>query len=301
MQKNLPRISVVLPTRNRARLVGRSIASVLAQSYAGLELIVVDDASSDDTTAVLTSIDDPRLKVLKLSQPRGAAAARNHGISAAHAPLLAFVDSDDVWRPDKLERQMAAMSAAAPGTGLCVCSMEVFRGGKRHVVAYQDERLESAAALDRLASGVGVGTPCWLVPRETMRAAGGFKPDLPRLQDYECALRLARTAPVLFMSDILVTAEIGADSISANADGYARAIEMITHDHGELFEDHPAGHSYLVFRAGKYFAAEGRQRDAIRWFMRALRVRPSNVRALAGILLSATGLFPLLNRIRYQR
>jgi glycosyltransferase involved in cell wall biosynthesis len=296
-----PSISVILPTRNRAHTLRRAVASVLAQTRADLELIVVDDASTDDTAGVLAAIDDPRMKVLRLFEPRGAAAARNYGIAGAHAPMLAFVDSDDVWHREKLERQMKTVAAAPAGTGLCVCSMEVFRAGKRHLVSYPDERLDPAAALARLASGTGVGTPCWLVPRETMARAGGFNADLPRLQDYECALRLARVAPILFMSDILVTAQIGADSISADADRYARAIGMIENDHHDLFEDHPAGHSYLVFRAGKYFAAEGRRRDAIRWFTRALRIRPHNSRALAGLVLSATGLFPLLNRIRDGR
>jgi tetratricopeptide (TPR) repeat protein len=213
---------------------------------------------------------------------------------------MAFLDSDDAWSPDKLERQLAAMKSSTGRAGLCVCSMEVSRAGVRHHVRYADEELDSATAVARIVSGVGMGTPCWLARRDVMQAVGGFDESLPRMQDYECALRIAQQWRVLLMSDVLVRAELGVDSISASADRYVRAIEIIIGRHRALFERHRSGYSHMVFRAGKYLALEGRQREAIPWFVRALRIRPTNARALVGAALCMTGLFPLVRKFKYE-
>lgn len=102
-------VSVVIPTHNRSRLVSRAIASVLRAVDAGDEVIVVDDGSTDDTPSVLASFGD-RIRVLRISNS-GPGAARNHGIRAATRPLVAFLDSDDEWLPQKLELQRAVMRA----------------------------------------------------------------------------------------------------------------------------------------------------------------------------------------------
>ncbi|MGB3624622.1 MAG: glycosyltransferase family 2 protein, partial [Henriciella sp.] len=101
-------VSVVIPTYNRARTLRRAVESVLRQSYTNLELIVVDDASTDDTKAVLSSINDPRMRVITYEFNRGCAAARNIGARDARGEYLAFQDSDDEWLADKLSKQVAA-------------------------------------------------------------------------------------------------------------------------------------------------------------------------------------------------
>ena len=294
-------VSVILPTYNRAHVLGRAIASVLAQTHESLELIVVDDGSTDDTAAVLDAITHDRLRVIRLDANRGASCARNRGIAMAQGALIAFIDSDDVWTPDKLARQTAALTSRSDRVGLCVCSMEVDRDGARHRVQYQDEELDSNTAVTRIISGVGMGTPSWLARRDTLQAVGGFDESLPRMQDYECALRIAQEWRIILMSDVMVLAEVGADSISASAERYVRAIGIIIDRHRPLFERRRDGYSEMIFRAGKYLALEGRYREAIPWFVRAFRIRPTNARALIGAVLCATGLFPLFRRMKYAR
>ena len=97
-------VSVILPTFDRAELLPRSIGSVLAQTDGHLELIVVDDGSSDDTEGVVARLADPRVRYLRLPENRGLPAARNAGIAIARGEYVAFQDSDDVWAPDKLAR-----------------------------------------------------------------------------------------------------------------------------------------------------------------------------------------------------
>ena len=101
-----PCVSVILPTFNRADLLAPSVRSVLNQDFTDLELIVVDDGSTDHTTRVLDSIKDSRLQLLRLDSNRGQSAARNAGIEKSRGEFIAFQDSDDVWYRNKLSRQI---------------------------------------------------------------------------------------------------------------------------------------------------------------------------------------------------
>jgi glycosyltransferase involved in cell wall biosynthesis len=96
-------ISVIIPTYNRAQVLSRAVESVLGQSYNNLELIVVDDGSSDNTAEAIKEIEDKRIKYIKSSENKGVAAARNAGIKESHGDYIAFLDSDDQWLPDKLK------------------------------------------------------------------------------------------------------------------------------------------------------------------------------------------------------
>src|SRR5918994_6933731 len=96
-----PRVSVVIPTRNRRELLLRTLASVLAQENVDIAVVVVDEASSDGTGDALTSLAEPRVSVVRHATPLGVAAARNAGLEHVDTDWVAFVDDDDVWAPDK--------------------------------------------------------------------------------------------------------------------------------------------------------------------------------------------------------
>lgn len=113
-------ISVIIPTYNRAALVKRAIESVLAQTYSRLEIVVVDDASSDDTANVINSMRDGRIRYLPQQENAGASTSRNIGVQAATGEYVAYLDSDDTWEPTKVERQLAAVHSR-PDPSRVVC------------------------------------------------------------------------------------------------------------------------------------------------------------------------------------
>ena len=102
-------VSIIMPTYNCARFIRESIDSVLAQTYTNWELIIVDDSSTDNTAEMIANFNDPRIHYLRNEQNEGAALTRNKALRAVKGRYIAFLDSDDLWHPDKLERQIAFM------------------------------------------------------------------------------------------------------------------------------------------------------------------------------------------------
>src|SRR6202162_5963963 len=104
------KVSVVIPTYNRAYIIGEALESVLTQSYLDFEIVVVDDGSTDDTPEIIQAFQDERIRYIRLERNLGCSAAYNSGIAAATGELICFLDSDDIWRPDYLERQVAFLN-----------------------------------------------------------------------------------------------------------------------------------------------------------------------------------------------
>lgn len=115
-------VSVIIPTYNRAHLLGRAIQSVLAQTYEDFEIIVVDDASTDVTEQVVKSFADDRINYIRHQKNKGGSSARNTGIKAAKGEFIAFLDSDDEWVPKKLEKEINRLQTLSNEVG-------VFYGG----------------------------------------------------------------------------------------------------------------------------------------------------------------------------
>src|SRR4051812_1633371 len=104
----MPEITAIVPTHNRSNLLEQTLRSVLSQRGVDLEVVVVDDGSTDDVAAVVGALDDQRIRLIRHDHPMGVSTARNHGAKVATGDWLAFCDDDDLWSPDKLARQLAA-------------------------------------------------------------------------------------------------------------------------------------------------------------------------------------------------
>lgn len=185
-----PLVSVVIPVYNRAHLVGRAIASVLAQRYQHFEIIVVDDASDDELAAALARISDPRLRCIAHPCNRGAAAARNTGMAAAQGEFVAFLDSDDVWYPEKLAFQVAAMREQPPEIIGHVCAYDCVKAGyePRQIAPNWLDQAFSRAVLFGCTCGPGTTLLC---RRAVFTDVGPLDEELRRLEDWDWLLRLA--------------------------------------------------------------------------------------------------------------
>ncbi|MEO1178157.1 MAG: glycosyltransferase family A protein [Pseudomonadota bacterium] len=189
-------VSVVIPTYNRAHLLCDALHSVQAQTYRPLEVIVVDDGSTDETESVFGSWVmgcDAALSARFESQDhKGGNAARNLGIAKAEGAHIAFLDSDDLWKPEKITTQMLALSAR-PEVGAVYCGIEEVEIGSDEP-PYRPKRPFPEGNLFRqlLVSDVTAPTSCYLIATSVLHKAGGFDETLAARQDWDLWIRVAR-------------------------------------------------------------------------------------------------------------
>ena len=211
---NAPRCSVILPTYNRAETLPRAVASVLAQDEPRLELIIIDDATTDATGTWLASLRDDRIRVISLPVNSGPAEARNHGLRAAMAPVTAFLDSDDVYRANRLSVPLEALAGDAEL--VCVISSSVKQvRTKTAAVVLPDLKLASPVfEWAMFCDLVGVETSSITVRTEAALACGGFRAALRRTEDREFMIRLAKLGALRVLGDILWDKSWSDDSLS---------------------------------------------------------------------------------------
>jgi len=190
------RVSIVMPTHNRAHLIGESIASALKQSLPPYEIIVVDDGSTDETPRIIAGMADP---VTYLRQANaGKAAALNRGIAAARGDFLLVLDDDDLLPPGALDAHVAALEAQ-PEAGFAYGRFVRFSGpGETAGESTDFEPLptpDEKRLLVQLMQVCFLPNPAWMVRRAVQLAAGPYDTGLPRGQDYDMILRIAREAP----------------------------------------------------------------------------------------------------------
>ena len=209
-------IPAILPTYNRAPLLTRSMLSVLNQTHTNLELIVVDDASTDDTEEVVRSIGDERIRYMRMDDNVGAAAARNEGFVFATGAYVAFQDSDNICYPDKLSRQLDVLARAPEDVTACVCGVRQIKGPRITDASYGNGAKTRERALHELLERWVYPGQSLLVRRGALEAIGGWDPSLPRAQDFDLCLRLIERGPFVFVPEVLVELHYSEDSITAD-------------------------------------------------------------------------------------
>jgi glycosyltransferase involved in cell wall biosynthesis len=180
-----PLVSVILPTYNRRQFIGESIESVLNQSYRNIELIVVDDGSTDGTDELVHAI-SPRIRYFRQANA-GVAAARNRGLAAAQGELMAFQDSDDLWHPEKLSLQVALLQHN-PCAGMTYTSHRIIDCNGR-VIGGRWKQLHSGRVTEELFKSMFIIMPSTLVRRSVVDRVGQFNTSLCTNSDYEFWLR----------------------------------------------------------------------------------------------------------------
>jgi len=196
----IPNVSVIIPTYNRWPMVGAAVASVLAQSYRDFELIVVDDGSTDGTSTELIQFGS-QLRYFR-QERSGVSAARNVGVRQSCGRLIAFLDSDDLWQPDKLKIQVHFMKNS-PEVQICQTDEVWFRHGVR-VNPRIKHRKPSGDIFERSLDLCLVSPSAVMLTREVFDRSGGFDESLPVCEDYDLWLRIARDYPVPLIEQPLV-------------------------------------------------------------------------------------------------
>ncbi len=195
----MPLVSVIVPAYNAADTVLETIQSVLQQSLQDLELIVVDDGSTDNTLAVVNTVRDSRLKLFSFENG-GAAAARNRGIEQATGAFLSFIDADDLWVPDKLQKQLQALQQNPAAGGAYSWTLIMDAAGESFYPGNCESFAGDVYGQLLLSNFIGSGSNM-LIRREAIEQTGGFDSSLRSHEDWDYYLRLSRHWPFAVVNE----------------------------------------------------------------------------------------------------
>lgn len=266
-------ISIILPTYNRARTIKRAVISVLEQTYEDLELLIIDDGSTDNTKEIVSQIKDARVRYIELEQNHGACKARNRGITEAMGEYIAFQDSDDEWLPEKLEKQLNAMHKY--NADIVYCAMRRYSpSGEKwekypRIVLDYDRDIRRQFLVENMAGCVA------LLIKKTCFQEEKFDETMPRLQDWDLMVRFAGKFKIIYLDKLLINSYLQNDSISSNPQKGAVAFQIMYNNNSDLIESDKQLKALFKQRIGDKLLLAGN--DCTREYREALKCKFSIV------------------------
>ena len=268
-----PTVSVILPVRDRIDVVGEAVASVLGQTRSDLELIVVDDGSTDGTRGVLEALVDPRVQVIETTGVGGVSAARNLGMDRARGRYLAFQDSDDLWAPNKLETQIVHLGRAqnilSPLVGVSCC-----RGRIEGTSIIEGPPFGPGPfdALALLTGSLRERTPLLLLDRAVIDDRARFDPDMPAVVERDYLLSAMSGGALLVGHDEeLVTIRRGRTDHVARPDRAAAAYRRYLTKYRVQLDEHPDIDAWYRFQMMRELLRAGDRREALSLLPEAMK------------------------------
>jgi glycosyltransferase involved in cell wall biosynthesis len=258
-----PSLSVVIPSRNRASVIGRAVESVLRSPRPDIEVIVVDDGSTDNTAARLARIADTRLRIHRIESNGNANRARNIGARLSRGPLIAFLDSDDVFAVNRVGRLIEYFASHNDVDCLVDGYVEISRGRQR--VHRVPRGAPSASRIRRalLAHLIPLTNSAITLRRTAFESVNGYDECMPRHQDRELLLRLGGDHSIGFDNKFDIEKHRGDKSLSHEMDGYIMGLDALAARHPDYFQpEYIDIFRYLIVRGiikafltGHWFAA----------------------------------------------
>jgi glycosyltransferase involved in cell wall biosynthesis len=238
-----PSVSVVIPAHNAAGFLEGTIASLQAQTFPDWEALIIDDGSTDGTRSLVLDllVGDPRLRLISVVN-QGVSAARNLGVAESQAPLIAFLDADDRWRPTKLSRHLEHL-ASDPGLGVSFDRVEFLSCTGSPTGQFSRSRLNHLATEHFLYENPTTTTSTWVVRRAVFEQVGGFLPGLSYSEDLEWLLRArCRGWRIEGLPEVLTGYRTSPAGLSADLSrmdaGWSRLVEQARHYAPELVARH---------------------------------------------------------------
>ncbi|MBF0677737.1 MAG: glycosyltransferase family 2 protein [Devosia sp.] len=289
----VPSVSVIIPTYNRSKTLGDAMASVLSQSVADLELIVVDDGSQEDVEPIVMGFGDPRVRFFRRSKNGGAGAARNSGLALAQGRFIAFHDSDDLWLPGKLARQMELLNSLGPAYGAVTAPKilygrdenYVFGPGKSAVAPDPASKLMPGGDTVRhLFAENRVSLQNTLFRRDCYPGNVWFDPLARANEDWEFAVRFAQHADIHEDTVPVVLGFMSADSISRNKRRECTGLIRILKKNRAVLANYPRQHAGLRLDLARHMFKFGKRRLAMAFLASAVRLYPGIAASLVAMM-----------------
>ena len=289
-------ISVIVPTYNRAGLLQITLQSILSQTYANYEIIVVDDGSTDNTAEIMVKY--PKVRYIRHGKNRGVAEARNTGLKAAQGNYISFIDSDDMMLPDKLEKQIMALEKLPPHIGFvyspviiiinhAACITPVIKPGDilKYVLQLQHPYLQSL-----------------LIRRCCFDKVGIFDSQLRVAEDWEFMVRLSSVYQAELVNKPLCVIDNDTDGISHNYKSYIPNFEFVMVKHKSLYDLNKPAKSAVYRIIGHLSIMTGNISSGIRYFIKSITNNPTSTRNIITLFGIVVVLISRLTRLNiYSR
>ena len=277
-------ISVIIPTFNREKTILRAIDSVLSQTYKDIELIIVDDGSTDNTKDIVESIDDIRIKYI-FQKNSGAAEARNTGIKNAQGKYIAFQDSDDYWYPDKVEKQLAYLEDNE--ADIVFCKLKRNNYGNNDICP---NLREGQVDYENILTYPSVSTQT-LFGKSQVFKDNLFDYKLPALEDYAFSICTFEKYIVFHMKEVLVELYLQEDSLTANMKKYIEANKLIIKNYDEIWERYKVAKAKRLYVIGCLQASVGENDYEAFWESFIIK---KDIKTLLKFILAKIGLLSIL-------
>ncbi len=279
---------MVIPTRNRPHLVTRALKSVLAQSLADLEVIVVDDGSDDNTEARVRRLADRRVRYLRQAQSKGGGAARNAGIDVAKGACIAFLDDDDEWLREKLQCQVVVLRQK-PQVGLIYTGYHYVDSLDGSVLRTVIPQKRGHLYHDLLRWNCVGTTSSAMVRRECLERAGRFDPELRSCQDWDLWVRIAQLYDIDFVQEPLLRIYVHDTRMSQDMPAKIQGLERFVEKNYLEMRKNKKSLSRRYVQLGRMCYCQGETSKARRYLLEAAKEAPFNLMAYKYLFVPRAG------------
>ena len=268
-------VSIIIPAYNSQKYIKKTIESVLSQTYENFEILIIDDASSDETVHEIKKMGDQRIRIICNENNMGACASRNRGVSEAKGDYIAFQDSDDIWHVDKLEICMRTLEEKQ-----CDVVFSSYVLNDKMIEPRFNLNNSENKFLDHMKHFC-IGTPT-IVAKRKVFIEEKFDTNLPRLQDYEVMLRVLQRFNVYYIDRPLVYRYLQMDGITANHQKGIDAFNYIFMKYAQVIENNKSIQARLYDVLGKCYENKGE--SGYSSFVSAYQAEPSTSRYIICIV-----------------
>jgi glycosyltransferase involved in cell wall biosynthesis len=284
----MPNVSVIIPTHNRAELLRSAITSVLNQTYQDFEIIVVDDASKDNTHEVVANFGDRRIRYIHHETGKGDAGARNTGIIHSTGGYIGFLDDDDQWLPKKLGLQVAMLENSPQHVGCVYTGQFDVDGtdGRILSIYYPNQRGDLSK---HLFADACIVTSTVLLKREVFEKVGLFDESIPYCNDYDMWIRIAKEFHFDYIREPLTKYLVHTNKLSGNFDLSIKGREIILEKYRSDFNLNRKAYGYAYRVLGELYCYNGNVKKGKEAFLQSIKIYPLEVRSYCHYCLSLLG------------
>jgi glycosyltransferase involved in cell wall biosynthesis len=285
----MPKVSVVVLTHNRPDMLCRAVSSVLNQTFQDFEIVLVDDASTDNTPEVVRGLGDARIKYIRHEVNKGEAAAANTGVGSSSGEYIAFLHDDDEWLPDKLDQQVRLLESSPPTVGAVYTGfLRVDRSTRKPLKEVIPSKRGNIFA--EMASHNWVGPPSTVVlRRECFERVGLFDESLVIGPDYDMWIRVSKEYQIEYIQAPLVHYLVHDHRKSSNCQLMIEGLETQLTKHAKFLSSDRKNYSYRYLSLGVLHCCNGDLEKGRRAFARAIGIYPFGMRAYLSLGLSLMG------------